>query len=142
MAAFGSRGEPGGYGSGGPFNGHDPARVFTGVVTKWMDEEGFGFISCMESRRVYRKDVFLHKAQIGQEADLYKQRTKVDISRGDMIKFTVEIQRGQPRAKDVEIIGHSDRILAPDNFGTHPAAGAASSASSAGAEATRPEKRR
>merc|ERR1712070_1271383 len=105
---------------------------------------GFGFISCMESRRVYRKDVFLHKAQIGQESDLYRQRTKVDISRGDMIKFTVEIQRGQPRAKDVEIVGHSERILAPDTFGTNPAAGSLGStgAAAGSSESGQPEKKR
>eukprot|EP00927_Polykrikos_kofoidii_P083249 TRINITY_DN8486_c0_g1_i1.p1 TRINITY_DN8486_c0_g1~~TRINITY_DN8486_c0_g1_i1.p1 ORF type:complete len:551 (+),score=124.15 TRINITY_DN8486_c0_g1_i1:124-1776(+) len=85
----------------GAFVGHDPGRRYFGHITKWLDEEGFGFVRCPESQKVYGKDIFLHKAQIGQEADLYKQRTKMTINNGNKVSFTVEIQRGMPRAKDV-----------------------------------------
>eukprot|EP00928_Gymnodinium_smaydae_P099101 TRINITY_DN9369_c0_g4_i3.p1 TRINITY_DN9369_c0_g4~~TRINITY_DN9369_c0_g4_i3.p1 ORF type:complete len:711 (-),score=144.55 TRINITY_DN9369_c0_g4_i3:425-2314(-) len=85
----------------GAYIRHDPGQRYCGHITKWLDEEGFGFVRCPESQKVYGKDIFLHKAQIGQEADLYKQRTKMTISNGNKVSFTVEIQRGMPRAKDV-----------------------------------------
>lgn len=86
----------------GAFLSHDPSRVFCGVIAKWLDDDGFGFIRCKESQKVYGKDVFLHKAQVGQESDLYKQRTRTRISNGQRIKFSVEICRGMPRAKEIE----------------------------------------
>jgi len=89
---------------GGPFSSHDPNRRYVGIVTKWMDDEGFGFIGCVDSKKVYGKDVFLHRAQVGNEADLYKQRTQKEIGKGDKVSFQVEISKGMPRARDVDIL--------------------------------------
>lgn len=83
---------------------HDPHRRYTGTVFKWDDDAGWGFVSCIEARKVYGKDVFLHKAEIGGISDLYKQRTKVEVKNGDWVSFQVEISRGKPRARDVEKI--------------------------------------
>ena len=41
---------------------HDAKRKFIGSVFKWDDHNGWGFISCLDARKVYGKDVFLHKA--------------------------------------------------------------------------------
>lgn len=98
---------------GGPCMGHDPNRRFVGEVFKWDDEQGWGFISCFEARKVYGKDVFIHKAEVGGVADLYRQRTKVEVRNTTKVSFAVEISRGKPRARDVEIIDpgvrHSSR---------------------------------
>merc|ERR1719195_1352056 len=89
---------------------HDPNRRFTGSVFKWDEDQGWGFISCLDARKVYGKDVFLHKAEIGGVADLYKQRTKVEVHNGDWVAFAVEISRGKPRARDVE------KVDTPEEF--------------------------
>jgi len=88
----------------GAFTGHDPSRRFHGQIAKWLDEEGYGFVRCPESQKIYGKDIFLHKAQIGSEADLYKQRTQMGLMMGNKVTFGVEVQRGMPRAKDVILV--------------------------------------
>lgn len=98
---------------------HDPHRRYTGSVFKWDDDAGWGFISCIEARKVYGKDVFLHKAEIGGISDLYKQRTKIEIKNGDWVAFQVEISRGKPRARDVE------KIDTPEEYTKGAAAAAA-----------------
>jgi len=90
-------------GSGG-FRNHDPERRYQGIVCRWDELAGFGFINNLESHRVYGRDVFLHAAQIDREADNYKRRRKIDITNGDTVAFMVEMDRGKPRARDVEII--------------------------------------
>jgi len=92
------------HGCGNPVPTHDPDRRYSGSVFKWDDDQGWGFISCLDARKVYGKDVFLHKAEIGGVADLYRQRTKVDVKNGDWVSFSVEISRGKPRARDVQKI--------------------------------------
>merc|ERR1719464_507593 len=92
---------------------HDPNRRYTGSVFKWDDDQGWGFISCLDARKVYGKDVFLHKAEIGGVADLYRQRTKVEVKNGDWVAFSVEISRGKPRARDVEKIDTPDEYKNP-----------------------------
>merc|ERR1719356_962976 len=87
---------------GEPSQAHDPSRRFVGSVFKWDDDAGWGFLSCLDARKIYGKDVFLHKAEIGAVADLYKQRTKVEVKNGDWVEFSVEISRGKPRAREVE----------------------------------------
>merc|ERR1719379_3058688 len=87
----------------GAYTRHDPNRRFYGTIAKWVDDEGFGFVRCPETTQIYGKDIFLHKAQIGYEADLYKQRTQKGLQCGNKISFNVEIQRGQPRASNVSI---------------------------------------
>lgn len=92
---------------------HDPKRRFTGSVFKWDDDSGWGFISCLDARKVYGKDVFLHKAEIGGVADLYRQRTKVEVKNGEWVVFSVEISRGKPRARDVEKVDTPDEYRKP-----------------------------
>lgn len=83
---------------------HDPDRRYQGVVCRWDEQAGFGFINDLDSHRVYGRDVFLHAAQIDREADNYKRRRKIDIANGDRVMFMVEMDRGKPRARDVEIV--------------------------------------
>jgi len=92
---------------GGAWTGlknHDPERRYQGIVCRWDEQAGFGFINDLESHRVYGRDVFLHAAQIDREADNYKRRRKIDIANGDRVMFMVEMDRGKPRARDVEIV--------------------------------------
>merc|ERR1712194_311290 len=74
-----------------------------GTVCEWDDEAGYGFIDDPDSLRVYGRDVFLHAAQIDRNADSYKRRRKLDIVNGDKVTFLVELDRGKPRAIDIEI---------------------------------------
>mmetsp|Transcript_71921 Transcript_71921/g.166473 ORF Transcript_71921/g.166473 Transcript_71921/m.166473 type:complete len:210 (+) Transcript_71921:323-952(+) len=97
----------------GPVVSHDPIRRFTGSVFKWDDDQGWGFISCLDARKVYGKDVFLHKAEIGGVADLYRQRTKVEVKNGDWVAFSVEMSRGKPRARDVEKVETPEEYRRP-----------------------------
>lgn len=89
---------------------HDPKRRFVGSVFKWDDDAGWGFLSCLDARKVYGKDVFLHKAEIGGVADLYKQRKAIEVKNGDWVEFSVEISRDKPRARDVLM------VTAPEEF--------------------------
>ncbi|CAE8627377.1 unnamed protein product [Polarella glacialis] len=114
-------GAPGSRPTPAPFkpinhNEHDKTHEFVGSVFKWDDDQGWGFISCLDARKVYGKDVFLHKAEIGGVADLYKQRTKVEVKDGDWVMFKVEISRGKPRARDVTQVG------APEEYAQKPEA--------------------
>merc|ERR1712129_150747 len=86
------------------FRNHGPEKRYQGIVCRWDDQAGFGFINDLESHRVYGRDVFLHAAQIDREADNYKRRRKIDITNGDTVAFMVEMDRGKPRARDVEIM--------------------------------------
>jgi len=93
---------------------HDPDRRYQGIVCRWDEQAGFGFINDLESHRVYGRDVFLHAAQIDREADNYKRRRKIDIANGDRVMFMVEMDRGKPRARDVEIIDKCGKRDEPD----------------------------
>lgn len=88
---------------------HDPNRKYEGYVRSWDSDSGFGFIVSSESKRVYNKDIFLHKSEIGSEPDLYKLRRRLTIQDGEVVSFCVEIdEHGKPRAKHVELKGYNN----------------------------------
>lgn len=43
----------------------DSERVFTGAVKMFVEEKGWGFIDCAESKQLYGKDIFMHRNQLG-----------------------------------------------------------------------------
>ncbi|OLP86641.1 hypothetical protein AK812_SmicGene32233 [Symbiodinium microadriaticum] len=84
---------------------HDPARRFVGTVRSWNADGGFGFIVCADSKKIYSKDIFLHKSEIGHEPDLYKLRKRLEFEDGEPVSFQVEYDDKQkPRAKLVELL--------------------------------------
>lgn len=90
-------------GDGGTFRHHDPSRRYIGMVKHFRDEEGFGFIECPETAKIYSRDVFLHRSQVGHEHDLHRKKTnKPVISVGDTVSFIVSVEMGMPKAKNVE----------------------------------------
>merc|ERR1719356_2274105 len=123
---------------GEPSQAHDPSRRFVGSVFKWDDDAGWGFLSCLEARKVYGKDVFLHKAEIGGVADLYRQRTKVEIHNGDWVSFAVEISRGKPRARDVEKVDTPEEYRKGNKAQGGGSAGGGSGGAGASSDAAKP----
>lgn len=92
---------------GRPREPHDPERRFVGTITKWDDDAGFGFISSWDAYKVYGKDVFVHKAQIGLiggASAMYAKRRRSEIRNGDTVSYTVDLAEnpGKPRAYNVE----------------------------------------
>lgn len=86
---------------------HDPQRRFVGTITKWDDDAGFGFISSWDAYKVYGKDIFVHKAQIGLiggASAMYAKRRRSEIRNGDTVSYTVDLAEnpGKPRAYNVE----------------------------------------
>jgi cold shock CspA family protein len=64
-----------------------------GTIKSYNATKGFGFVECPEVFARYKRDVFIHKDQIGD--------TKV----GDNVIFTVETNKqGMPQAKEVTTI--------------------------------------
>jgi len=93
---------------------HDPDRRFTGTVRSWNADGGFGFIVSPESRRIYNKDIFLHKSEIGHEPDLYKLRRRLEFKDGEPVTFLVEYDEKQkPRAKLVELVNYKKEEETP-----------------------------
>jgi len=65
-----------------------------GRIKSFNKEKGFGFIECLQTFQQYNRDVFLHKAQIG------------DMQVGAFVSFTCEANKqGMPQAKDVQSLG-------------------------------------
>lgn len=94
---------------GKPREPHDPKRKFTGTITRWDDDSGFGFISSWEAYKVYGKDIFVHKAQVGTiggASSMYAKRKRSEIRNGDTVTYTVDLAEnpGKPRAYNVEKI--------------------------------------
>lgn len=92
---------------GRPREPHDPKRKFIGTITKWDDDAGFGFLSSWDAYKVYGKDVFVHKAQIGLiggSSSMYAKRKRSEIRNGDTVSYTVDLSEnpGKPRAYNVE----------------------------------------
>jgi len=70
-----------------------PGRL-AGRIKSFNAEKGFGFIECAHTFAQYNRDVFLHKAQIG------------DVPVGSFVSFTCEVNKqGMPQAKEVATIG-------------------------------------
>eukprot|EP00930_Biecheleria_cincta_P071534 TRINITY_DN59025_c0_g1_i1.p1 TRINITY_DN59025_c0_g1~~TRINITY_DN59025_c0_g1_i1.p1 ORF type:complete len:430 (-),score=73.79 TRINITY_DN59025_c0_g1_i1:50-1339(-) len=62
----------------------------TGRLKSFNPKHGFGFIDCPEARHRYGRDVFVHKAQIG------------DLDIGEDINFNVDTNKdGMPQARDI-----------------------------------------
>mmetsp|Transcript_69807 Transcript_69807/g.134671 ORF Transcript_69807/g.134671 Transcript_69807/m.134671 type:complete len:471 (+) Transcript_69807:79-1491(+) len=63
---------------------------FHGQVKCFYPDKGYGFVTCLQSLKIYGRDVFLHSKQLG------------DFATGDWIKFTMDLNaRGQPQARGV-----------------------------------------
>jgi len=79
---------------GWPQMGQVPPGKLQGRIKSFNSEKGFGFIECAQTYQQYNRDVFLHKAQIG------------DMSVGTLVTFSCEINKqGMPQAKDIQPFG-------------------------------------
>lgn len=87
----------------GPFGGVPPlfpaggaggmTGRYTGRIKSFNAKQGFGFIDCPEVHSMYGRDVFLHKAQIG------------DFKVGTEVVFNIEPNKqGMPQARDLVTI--------------------------------------
>merc|ERR1719450_1403229 len=76
------------------FMGWHGAGIFQGRIKSFNSDKGFGFIECAQTYQQYSRDVFLHKAQIG------------DMAVGTVVAFSVEVNKqGMPQVKDVAPFG-------------------------------------
>mmetsp|Transcript_80311 Transcript_80311/g.211741 ORF Transcript_80311/g.211741 Transcript_80311/m.211741 type:complete len:313 (-) Transcript_80311:112-1050(-) len=67
---------------------------YQGRIKSFNSEKGFGFIECYETHALYSRDVFLHKAQVGE------------MTVGQPVTFTCELNKqSMPQAKDVQSMG-------------------------------------
>lgn len=74
---------------------------YHGWIKSFNTQKGFGFIHCNDTLALYQRDVFLHKAQIG------------DLKIGSFVSFRCEVNKqGMPQAKDLQFIsaGATDKI--------------------------------
>lgn len=93
-ASMGGFGGMGGWPPAAPQPTATPPGHYTGRIKSYNSEKGFGFIECQATQMLYNRDVFLHKAQIG------------DMQPGQWVMFSCEINKtGMPQAKDVRIVG-------------------------------------
>lgn len=68
----------------------DPSRRFQGRIKSFNVEKGYGFIESSQSYDVYGRDVFLHKAHLGEKEV------------GAFVSFTVEMNKsGMPQGRDL-----------------------------------------
>lgn len=71
--------------------GSQPGKRYYGVIKSFDVTKGFGFIECGSLHSIYKRDVFLHRSQIGRCAI------------GWSVSFSVVLNaRGQPQAQNVE----------------------------------------
>lgn len=86
---------PGPYGYPPPgYPPHGPPGMgmgrYRGRIKTFNHKHGFGFIDCPESYPKYKRDVFIHKAQIG------------DLEIGEEITFRIEVNKdGHPQSRDI-----------------------------------------
>jgi len=81
--------------------GNAPARVqqlaagsHQGRLKSFNAEKGFGFIECAETHAMYGRDVFVHKANVG------------DLAVGTEVTFKMETNKqGMPQARDLVKVG-------------------------------------
>eukprot|EP00445_Apocalathium_hangoei_P061418 CAMPEP_0204096844 /NCGR_PEP_ID=MMETSP0360-20130528/192145_1 /ASSEMBLY_ACC=CAM_ASM_000342 /TAXON_ID=268821 /ORGANISM="Scrippsiella Hangoei, Strain SHTV-5" /LENGTH=344 /DNA_ID=CAMNT_0051046187 /DNA_START=80 /DNA_END=1114 /DNA_ORIENTATION=- len=67
---------------------------YQGRIKSFNSEKGFGFIECYETHALYSRDVFLHKAQVGE------------MHVGQFVAFTCELNKqNMPQAKEITPIG-------------------------------------
>merc|ERR550532_956795 len=87
------RGPPGPF-PGSPFPPMPGAGAMTGRyqgrIKSFNAKQGFGFIECPEAHSIFGRDVFLHKAQIG------------DLKVGTEVTYSVEMNKqGMPQAREL-----------------------------------------
>jgi len=70
----------------------DPSKEFEGHIKSISEKNGYGFISCPETKSVYERDVFVDLAILPQGTGI-----------NDKVKFTVALsEKGHPRALNVK----------------------------------------
>eukprot|EP00403_Amphidinium_massartii_P008739 CAMPEP_0178417430 /NCGR_PEP_ID=MMETSP0689_2-20121128/24569_1 /TAXON_ID=160604 /ORGANISM="Amphidinium massartii, Strain CS-259" /LENGTH=601 /DNA_ID=CAMNT_0020038793 /DNA_START=85 /DNA_END=1890 /DNA_ORIENTATION=+ len=85
---------------------------YLGTVKSYNSKKGYGFIDCPAARAVYGRDVFIHKAQMGELLGRFVgPGTRLDPKCLHMhVRFSVGSNReGMPQARDVT------RVDAPPN---------------------------
>merc|ERR1719265_296543 len=90
------RGPPGPFPGSPLFPAGGPGGMsgrYTGRIKSFNAKQGFGFIECPEVHSMYGRDVFLHKAQIG------------DFKVGTEVIFNIEPNKqGMPQARDLSTL--------------------------------------
>jgi cold shock CspA family protein len=77
--------------------GLEPGR-YRGKIKSFNTEKGFGFIDCAQAHAQYGRDVFLHKAHVG------------DMAVGTEVTFVVEMNKqGMPQARDLVTVSSSGK---------------------------------
>jgi len=100
-----------GYGGGVPQSAMSGGR-FQGRIKSFNAKQGFGFIECPEAHEIFGRDVFLHKAQIG------------DLKVGTQVTYTVEMNRqGMPQARELATLDGRPPGPSPQSFGKGVAGG-------------------
>ena len=69
-------------------------KLYSGIITKFDTEKGFGFINMTESQ--IKRDVFYHKSQIVSSLD--------ELREGMFVIFAPDSEAKKPRAKWVYIV--------------------------------------
>jgi len=66
---------------------------FQGRIKSFNQEKGYGFIDSSDAHRIYGRDVFLHKAHVGE------------LQVHSIVSFSVEMNKeGMPQARDVQAV--------------------------------------
>merc|ERR1712150_69942 len=67
-------------------------QVFLGEVISYNPQKGWGFVSCLEAKRIYQKDIFLHQDELAGNVP----------SVGQQVQFAVKLRKdGCPQATNV-----------------------------------------
>jgi len=78
--------------------------IYVGRVKSYNPKQGYGFLESAEAKEHFGRDVFIHKAQMGELLDRFLgRRTRLDPAVLKMlVQFSVEINNsGMPQARDV-----------------------------------------
>lgn len=79
-----------------------PPGKYQGRIKSFNSEKGFGFIECPQTSAQFNRDVFLHKAQIG------------DLTVGSWVQFSCEVNKqGMPQAKELQPLGAAPPMVPP-----------------------------
>lgn len=80
--------------AGGAMQAASMGGRYRGLIKSFNAERGFGFIECAEAKAEFNRDVFLHKAHIG------------NLEVGSWVTFTIDTnKRDMPQAKDLQLLG-------------------------------------
>merc|ERR1719324_690838 len=77
---------------------------YSGRIKSYNPKQGYGFLDCPEAHQAFGRDVFIHKAQMGELLGRFVgPGTKLDPKTLKMnVQFSVEINKsGMPQARDV-----------------------------------------